>query len=563
MNRDWKYLKGYENTAFVHFEDAPTLPNTVLYEDLPKRAVTGVLKANQHINGKLTQTYTQLENHVGVIAATRLGKTTSYVIPTILSFARQTQKRSMIISDPKGEIYRYTAAALKKEGYSVKLLNFRDYSHSECWNILTPIYRKYVGIRKIPDEPTVVDTENGPRNFFRGRIYDDQAALDREIAQLQSVLTEEVANDIDNVAHMFITTENTRDPYWEDSSRDLLKAFFWAMLEDSEEGAKNPITEATFSFSTIFNVMASFRDRGRNNYSDEGYFSARKDTSRAYMLAKSIILENGDATRKCILAVFSTKIAVFRESTVNIITRCNSFEMSDLIGGPVAVFINYHDELKTHYKLISLFVQDAYRMLIAETENKESKRLDVPFYFILDEFGNFPAIPDFETTISACAGRNIFFMLIIQSYAQLDCVYGKDVSAIIRDNLNVHVFFGSNNPSTLEEFSEECGLRTRLSPLSVLNGKGAQIENYQIETIPLVPKSMLSHIQPGECIVTEANCGYVMYSKLERYYLCEEFKNLELSSEKDYVSSVNPFDERYIYRFEPRCKNPYDDDDDD
>ena len=561
MNKEWKYLQGYENTPYVHFDEAATLPNTVTYDELPNRSVTGVLKANQYVNGKLTQTYTEHENHVGVIAATRLDKTTSYVIPTILSFARQKQKRSMIISDPKGEIYRYTAAALKKEGYNVKLLNFRDYRCSECWNILTPIYRKYIGIREIPNEPVVVETKNGLRNRFRGRIYDDQAMLDREIKHLQTVLTEEVANDIDNVAKMFVTTENTRDPYWEDSSRDLLKAFFWAMLEDTDENCPGRITEDTFSFSTIFTIMSGFREEGRNRYDDQGYFSSRNTASRAYLLAKSITLENGDSTRKCILAIFNTKISVFRESTVNLITRCNSFEMSELIGGPVAVFIDYHDELKTHYQLISLFVQDAYRRLIEETEQKENKKLDVPFYFVLDEFGNFPAIPDFETTISACAGRNIFFILIIQSYAQLDCVYGKDVATIIRDNLNVHVFFGSNNPSTLEEFSNECGLRTRLSPMSVLNGKGVEIENYQIETIPLVPKSALSHIQPGECIVTEANCGYVMYSKLERYYACMEFQNLELSSEKDYVAKVNPFDERYLYKYIPRKKNPYEDDD--
>ena len=113
-------------------------------------------------------------------------------------------------------------------------------------------------------------------------------------------------------------------------------------------------------------------------------------------------------------------------------------------------------------------------------------KLDIPVYFILDEFGNFPALKDFETTISACAGRNIFFILIIQSYAQLNSVYGPDVAEIIKDNLNVHIFFGSNNPSTLEAFSHECGQQTRISPLSALNGKGADIDTYHIETIPLI-----------------------------------------------------------------------------
>ena len=58
MNKEWKYLQGYENTPYVHFDEAATLPNTVTYDELPNRSVTGVLKANQYVNGKLTQTYT-------------------------------------------------------------------------------------------------------------------------------------------------------------------------------------------------------------------------------------------------------------------------------------------------------------------------------------------------------------------------------------------------------------------------------------------------------------------------------------------------------------------------
>ncbi len=159
---------------------------------------------------------------------------------------------------------------------------------------------------------------------------------------------------------------------------------------------------------------------------------------------------------------------------------------------------------------------------------------------------------DFETTISACAGRNIFFILVMQSYAQLNSVYGDSVAAIIRDNLNMHVFFGSNNSQTLDEFSKECGLITRISPVSALNGKSPEMDCYQIETIPLVPKSDLLHFSPGECIITEANCGYVLFSKLERYYLCKEFNDLPITDEKQYVGGVDPFDSCYTYKIQKR-----------
>lgn len=550
-------LHGYENTRLVHYTEMESLSNIVAYEDLPNQNVVGVLKGNHYVNGKLMQLYSEAENHVGVIAATRLGKTTSYVVPTILSFAMQKTKRSMLISDPKGELYRRTAATLREQGYNVKLLNFRDYLHSECWNPLTPIFRKYRKAVTVADEVRLVETVNGSRNEFRGVVYDDQRELDGAVELARAMMMDEVGNDIDTIGAMFMATESLKDPYWDNAARETFKAFLWAMLEDSDK-ADNPITEDTYSFSTILSLQLTMRTGKGMSFEDGGYFTNRNRSSRAYQIIKDTLIDNGDTTRACILAVFNTRIAMFRECAMRLITSCNSFEVSELTDGPTAVFIDYRDELKVHYQIISLFIQDAYRYLIEQANENEEGKLDVPFYFILDEFGNFPAIKDFETTISACAGRNIFFMLIIQSYAQLDNVYGPAVAAIIRDNLNMHVFMGSNNPETLEAFSRECGLKTRISPLSALNGSTEEIDHYQIETIPIVPRSMLAHFEAGECIVTEANSGYVLFTKLERYYLLKEMNNLPLSSEKQYKCSVNPFDKRYTYVIMQAEKRPFD-----
>lgn len=546
-------LEGYENTRLIHYTESEQLPNRVLYKDLPNVEITGVLKGNMYVNGELEQLYTTNENHVGVVAATRLGKTTSYVVPTIVSFAMQKKKKSMIISDPKGKLYRSTAETLKRQGYKIKLLNFRDHCHSECWNPLTPIFRKYRKAVSVEDQVQLVDTPNGKRNQFDEIIYEDQQALEQAIELKTSMLLDEVGNDIDTIAAMIVPDTDSKDPYWDNSAREVLKAFLWAMLEDSDKPT-NPITEDTFSFSTIIKLQLTLHVAKGSSFDDNGYFTERDENTRSYQIMKDTIINNGDVTSACILSNLSTHLAIFRESAMRLITSCNSFEMSELCDGPTALFIDYRDEVKVHYKIIALFVQDAYKYLIEQANMSGKGRLDTPFYFVLDEFGNFPAITDFETTISACAGRNIFFILIIQSYAQLDNVYGKEVSKIIRDNLNMHIFLGSNNPETLEEFSRECGQKTRISPLSALNGSKEDIEHYQIETIQVMPKSMLAHFECGECVITEANSGYVYYSKLERYYLLKEMNDLPLSSEKEYKCSVNPFDKRYTYKLENRSR---------
>ncbi len=540
-------LYGYEDTKLVKYDELNLdFPNTYFFDDLSNKQVSGVLKANWRYKGKLLQTYSTLENHTLTIAATRLGKTSSCVIPTIASFAKQKVKRSVVVSDPKGENYKMLASYLKDFGYDVILLNLRDYMHSEYWNPLLDIFRKYRKAMEIDKEVEVVQTEEGARNKFKGRIYQDQNMLDEAIEQMRTFLMADVDEQIDSLAFSLIPPDEAKDQYWNEAPRQLIKALLWAMLEDSDpQKDRTLIDENTFSFNTMYTIMDSLTPS--NGYDDGKFFSSRGAKSKAYNCAK-VILENASTTRQCIISCFYAKTAAFRNGTVRLITSCNSFELERLVSGkPVALFITYPDEDKVYYQVISTFVQKAYKFLINYANNLPSGKLKVPFYFILDEFGNFPRIADFNTTISACGGRNIWFNLVLQSYAQLNAVYGKDTAEIIRDNLNVHVFLGSNNPATLKEFSEECGYVTRYSPTSALNGAKGEMEQYSVETVPLVPKSWLSKLEPGECIVTEANSGYVLFSKMERYFTCKEFENLTLSRDEDYVGALNPLDSKYTY----------------
>lgn len=540
-------LQGYESSKLLHYNDfSVNLPNTVAFEDLKNAYVSGVLKANRYVNGKLMQTYSSLENHVLTIAATRLGKTTSCVIPTIVSFAKQSVKRRMIISDPKGELYRLLAELLKEEGYDVLLLNLRDYAHSELWNPIVHIYKKYKRALNLEEEVCVVETPNGARNKFQGKVYEKQIDLDEAIDNLKRLLIADVDCEVDKIMFTLVPPDKANDQYWNEASRQWGKALIWSMLEDSfpVEG-KASITEDTFSLNTMFSIADSLTDD--NAFDDDDFFSKRGADSRAYLYSRGVV-DNGNTTRRCIVACFNAKVQAFKNSTIRLITGCSSFEFERLTAEkPIAIFISYPDESKVYYQVISTFIQNAYTYLINYANEKPNGKLDVPFYFMLDEFGNFPKIIDFETVISACGGRNIWFNLVLQSYAQLDSVYGESIAEIIRDNLNVHVFLGSNNPSTLELFSKECGYTTRISPVSALNGSGDFIERYEVETIPLVPRSLLATLKPGECVVTEANCGYVLFSKMERYFTCKEYEGLKLSSDKDYEGSVNPLDKRFAY----------------
>ena len=550
MKIENKVLSEYENMKLLSYKELPAdFSEGVYWDELKDLYVPGVLKGCFHDeSGRLKLLFSEKDNHVGVIAATRLGKTTSYIIPTVLAFAIQKIKRNMVICDPKGEIYQACAATLQKEGYEVKLLNFRDQDHSEYWNKMTEIYRAYVRAKHTIDEVELVEVDGVAKNRFLGRIYDDLEKLERAINEMQMRRESEVDKMISSFALMVCPTFSSKDPTWEDGARQLFEAFIYGMLEDSER-RDNPITEHNFSMNTLIKILDSIVV-GDSEVNDNGFFTLRNDDSKALTMARDILISTPRATRAGYYATLTTKISAFREVTTRTITSCNSFEFSELMKGkPVAIFIDFRDEIRLSYQTIQLFIQSLYTFLIGEA-NKITPfhKLEVPWYFVLDEFGNFPAIKDFDTVISACAGRNIWFILVMQSYAQLENVYEGKVAKIVRDNLNVKVFFGSNDYTTLKEFSNECLLMTRIAPSGALNGEGENILAREIETIPLVTMSTLAQLEAGDCLVREVNKP-VLASRMERYFTCAEMKDLPKANEADYVcKKVDPFDKKYLFR---------------
>lgn len=536
-------FKDYENAKLSTAQDYVQAhrDTTVPYGQLGQQEVEGIpICIMRNAQGELEATFIP-DTHLLAIGATRSGKTTGFVIPTLNVLLNKKNKPSMVISDPKQELYRGNAKRFQDMGYRVLMLDFTNYLHSDCWNPLTKYYRAYKNYMSVDSWVTVVGSGTEQKNCFQGVIYDDQEALDRVINEARERYLDEVEKGITALTATVIPNTNQKDPFWDDSARDLLKALLYGMLEDIEIGT---ITEDNFSFDTALRIFDSFTDSD-SSY-DGGYFSNRPiERSKAHQLARKCIIEQAATTRRCISSEFAAKMNKFRDTAVRRITCANTFEMQELDdGAPTVIFVSYKDEESLHYEVISMFLSNLYTELIAVARRKGTA-LQRPFYFLLDEFGNLPQFNDFDKVISACAGRNIWFLLILQSYAQLNNVYGKETAEIIKDNLNTHIFFGTNNPETKREFSEECGKKTIISPISALNGSGETIERYEKDTVALVPVSALTKLAPGQCIVTQMRDD-VLWSYFERSYTCPEFAH-ETADPRDRAINSCFFDARYSY----------------
>lgn len=347
------------------------------------------------------------EWHNLVIGSTASGKTESIVQPMVKSLAKAGE--SMIITDPKGEIYERNAEELKAKGYNIVLLNFRNPQNGNCWNPLTLPYSLYKD----------------------GNI--DKA----------TELLDDLAKNI-----LYDEASKGQDPFWENTSADYFTGLALALFEDAKEEEIN--------LNTI-NLMTTVGEEkmGGTTIMKE-YFSDKDQSSPAYINVASTLMAPSD-TKGSILSVFKQKIKLFSsKQNLSEMLSHSDFDMKDIGKKRTAVFIIIHDEKKTYHPLATIFVKQCYETLV-DVAFENGGKLPYKTNFILDEFANMPPLKDADAMVTAARSRLIRFTFIIQNFAQLSDVYGKEKGDTIKGNCGNWIYLISSELSALEEISKMCG----------------------------------------------------------------------------------------------------------
>lgn len=347
------------------------------------------------------------EWHNLVIGSTASGKTESIVQPMVKTLAKAGE--SMIITDPKGEIYERNANELREKGYNIVLLNFRNPQNGNCWNPLTLPYSLYKA----------------------GNI--DKA----------TELLDDLAKNI-----LYDETSKGQDPFWENTSADYFTGLSLALFEDAKEEQIN--------LNTI-NLMTTVGEEkiGGTTIMKE-YFSDKDQSSPAYINVASTLMAPAD-TKGSILSVFKQKIKIFSsKQNLSEMLSHSDFEMADIGRKKTAVFIIIHDEKKTYHPLATIFVKQCYETLV-DVAFENGGKLPFKTNFILDEFANMPPLKDADAMVTAARSRLIRFTFIIQNFAQLTEVYGKEKGDTIKGNCGNWIYLISSELSALEEISKMCG----------------------------------------------------------------------------------------------------------
>ncbi len=347
------------------------------------------------------------EYHTLVMGATGSGKTQDTILPTIKVLAKKGE--SIICTDPKGELYEKTAGLLKEKGYNILLLNFRNPQNGAAWNPLSMPYRLY---------------KNGNQDKAI-ELLDDLAA---------NILYEE------NSAN--------QDPFWEKTAADYFAGIALAMFEDT--------TEDKININSINMTATVGEDKfGGSTYIKE-YFSFKDPASPAYVNASGTVMAPSD-TKGSIISVFKQKVKLFasRENLSEMLSH-SDIDLDSIGKQKTAVFIIIQDEKKTYHSLATIFIKQVYETLI-DVAQASGGKLPVRTNFLLDEFANMPPLKDVTTMITAARSRQIRFIMIIQNFAQLNKVYGKDDAETIKGNCGNIIYLISTELAALEEISKLCG----------------------------------------------------------------------------------------------------------
>ncbi len=347
------------------------------------------------------------EYHTLVIGATGSGKTQDTILPTIKVLAKKGE--SVVVTDPKGEIYEKAGGLLKKNGYNIILLNFRNPQNGNTWNPLELPYRLY---------------KNGNQ--------------DKAIE-----LLDDLALNI-----LYDETNTNSDPFWEKTAADYFAGIALAMFEDT--------TEDKININSINMTATVGEDKfGGSTYIKE-YFNYKDPASAAYVNASGTVMAPNE-TKGGIISVFKQKVKLFasRENLSEMLSY-SDFQLDSIGTQKTAVFIIIQDEKKTYHSLATIFIKQVYETLI-DVAQAHGGALPVRTNFLLDEFANMPPLKDVTTMITAARSRLIRFTMIIQNFAQLNKVYGKDDAETIKGNCGNIIYLISTELAALEEISKLCG----------------------------------------------------------------------------------------------------------
>lgn len=336
----------------------------------------------------------RMNRNIAVFGAPGSMKSRTFVRNMI--FQSVLRGESLILTDPKAELYQDMAVYLKEQGYTVRVFNLIHPMHSDRWNCIEEIAHDQI-MAQICADVIIKNTSSGKTDYF-----------------------------------------------WDMSELNLLKALILYVDYEKTSSDKN-MGEV---YRMISELTESELDR-RFELLPKGH-----PAKAPYNIFK----QAGEKVRGGVIVGLGARLQVFQNEVICDITAQDEFDLSRPGREKCAFFCIFSDQDSTFEFLSSLFFSFLFIKLVryADAEGEDG-RLPVGVNFVLDEFPNIGLINDFKKKISTVRSRNIAISVIFQSIAQLKDRYPRDEYLEILGNCDTQITLGCNEKETASFISDRTG----------------------------------------------------------------------------------------------------------
>ncbi|MCL2392662.1 MAG: type IV secretory system conjugative DNA transfer family protein [Oscillospiraceae bacterium] len=369
---------------------------------------------------------TMMNRNVAVYGASGTMKSRSYVRNRILQAVRSNNGKgeSLIISDPKSEIYSSMAEYLRDCGYVVKVFNLISPENSDSWNCLREI--------------------EGDNPELMAQIFCDVV----------------IRNTLLN---------GKMDPFWDTGAISLLKALCLYVVKVYPESDRN--------IGEVYKLLAGVASGG-----DGGGLKAAFSALPFGHSAKvpfDIFQQASDNVQSGIIIGLANRIQVFQIEVLRTITSHSDGIDLTLPGKQrCAYFLITSDQDSTFDFLSSLFLSFLFIKLVRFADSQPNQKLPVPVHLLCDELANIGTINDLQKKISTIRSRLISMSCVFQNIAQMQNRYPDNAWLEIIGNCDSQLFLGCTDELTAKFISDRTGEVTIGVESMAIEKRAMRLSNY-------------------------------------------------------------------------------------
>ena len=338
----------------------------------------------------------RINGNLAVYGSSGSMKTRSFCMNRILQAV--VRGESLIISDPKSELYEKSSEYLRDQGYCVKIFNLVSPENSDSWNCLSEVEGQELLAQIFVDVIIKNTTNNGMGDHFWDScemnllkalvLYVDQsyAEQNRNIGEVYRLLTLSGESDLDSLFENLPPTHPAKAPY-------------------------------------------------------------------------SLYKQASDTVRSGVIIGLGFRLQVFQSELIKKITTRDEIDLELPGQERCAYFLVTSDQDSTFDFLASLFLSFCFIKLVRYADkNCEGGKLPVPVHILGEELTACGTIPDLSRRLSVIRSRNISMSCVFQNLAGLQNRYPLNLWQEILGNCDAQLFLGCTDELTAEFISSRTGL---------------------------------------------------------------------------------------------------------